>query len=60
MPSILKPIFNIICYNGQIMTPGNADSSVELESANSGYTYMLFFPLTTVKSVLNHFLIFIG
>lgn len=42
------------------MTLGNADSSVETESANSGYTYMLRLPLTTAKSVLNHFLIFIG
>lgn len=42
------------------MTLGNADSSVELESANVGYIYMLNFPLTMVKSVLNNFLIFPG
>jgi len=42
------------------MTLGSADSSVELESANSGNTYMLCFPLTMVKSVSNNFIIFFG
>lgn len=42
----------IIFYNGQEIAVGNADSIAELESANSGYTYMARFALIIFKSVV--------